>query len=512
MSTELSPEIQALLNEPSEFISRLCIMHKQEQKITKFKLNRAQKELLGALEEHDRIIVLKARQLGVSTLTRAWHFWKAYMSDEPRQYAVISHTRPSAEELHRIERTFYENLPAPLRKPLARSSVRTLKFEGTGAQVTTYTAGGKGGTRSFAMNSAHLSEFAFYDEQEEVMATVMAAVGDGQVIIESTPNVYGDMFHQLVEGARNGENGWKLVFFPWYMYEPYQVDVEDTFRLSESDQRYADEFGLTNEQMAWRRQQIRTLGKAKFRREYPATIEECFKSTAQSFFDQDKLNKIEPVDLGSHAHRMYVDAVPGDEYVIGVDVGAGVGGDYSVASVVSVSTRQPVYHYVDNRVSPPRFAEKILDIQAQYNDARVIVESNNHGMMVLHRLRELKARRLFRENDKDFKTTVRTRPLMFGALREVIENDIITHLCKHTLDELKRISYRNDKPQAPKNGHDDLTISLCLCYYALKDIPLSVTHSVRKSMIDRHIEALRAKRARRAIPWSVTGGNSQGTY
>jgi hypothetical protein len=512
MLTEHPPEIQAVLDEPGEFISRLCIMHKQEQRITRFDLNAAQRELLEVLQTSDRVIVLKARQLGVSTLTRAWHFWKAYIADEPRQYAVLSHTRASAEELHRIERTFYENLPQPLRKPLRRSSVRTLKFEDTGAQVTTYTASGRGGTRSFAMNSAHLSEFAFYENQEEVMATVMAAVGDGQVVIESTPNVFGDMFHTLVEGARSGENGWKLVFFPWYMHDAYQMEPEGTFRMSEEARRLQDEYDLSDAQMYWRQTQIRTLGKAKFRREYPCSIEECFRGSARSFFDAAKLKEIEPLDLGSREHRMYSDALPGDKYIIGVDVGAGVGGDSSAVTVVSASTRQPVYHYVDNQISPTRLAEKLLDFQKQYNDAKLIVESNNHGMMVLHRLRELRVRHLYLENGKDFKTSPRTRPLMFDSLREAVEDGIITHLDRHTLDELKTIAYINDKPQAPKNGHDDITISMCLCYYVLKDMPLHVNHSVRKSMMDKYIAKARARDARRAIPWNATGGNKRGTY
>ena len=94
--------VPELLQDPKEFISRLCIMHKQKQRLHRFELNRAQLELIEALKTHNRIIVLKARQLGISTLTRAWHFYQAYMADQPRQFAVVSHTRPSAEELHRI--------------------------------------------------------------------------------------------------------------------------------------------------------------------------------------------------------------------------------------------------------------------------------------------------------------------------------------------------------------------------------------------------------------------------
>ena len=506
--------VESLLSDPGEFISRLCIMHKREQRLARFDLNNAQQELLDALQIHNRIIVLKARQLGISTLTRAWHFHKAYTATQPRQFAVISHTRSSAEELHRIERTFYSNLPAPLRKPLERSSVRTLKFKGSGSELRTYTASGRGGTRSYAMNSAHLSEFAFYENQEETMATVMAAVGDGQIIIESTPNVHGDMFHELVMGAIDESNGWKLIFFPWYIHDAYQAPVKSYTRFSAKDAKYMDDMNLTKEQMAWRQTQVRTLGLDKFKREYPSTVEECFKSTSSHFFSSEALSKIDPIDLGSHEHRCYSDAIKGDAYVMGVDVGAGLGGNgnYSALTIASLTTRQPVYHYISNTVSPVRFAEVILKLWNQYNHCRILVESNNHGQLVLHRLRELKVKNLYQKDGKDFTTNHKTRPLLFGALREAVEEGTIMHLDAKVIEELRAIVYLHDKPQAPKGGFDDATISLALCYYLLNKRPIEVTHSVKRSIMEEYIKKQKAKSAKRAVPWNVTGGNKRGTW
>ena len=152
---------KGIIGNPDEFIGRLTVMNKEKQRLTRLRLNEAQEKLMGVLKEHDRVIVLKARHLGVSTLCRAWHFWNAYTALHPQTFAVVSHTRQSAEDLHRMEKTFYQNLPAPLRKPLQKASAKTLKFKDTGANVRVFTAGGKGGTRSFSMSSAHLSEFAF---------------------------------------------------------------------------------------------------------------------------------------------------------------------------------------------------------------------------------------------------------------------------------------------------------------------------------------------------------------
>jgi hypothetical protein len=512
----VSPEIEDLLQNPEKFISRLTIMHKQKQRLSKFDLNTPQKILLETLRNHNRVIILKARQMGISTLTRGWHFWQAYMSDEPRQYAVISHTRDSSEELHRMEKTFYENLPDPLRRPLAKSSAKTLQFKDSGSAVRTYTAGGKGGTRSFAMNSVHLSEFAFYENQEEVMATVMAAVGDGQIIIESTPNVPGDKFHELVEGARKGENGWKLVFFPWFVHKHYTAaELPGWYIPTAREKVVQEEHQLSVEQLFWRRQQLKTLGSDKFVREYPATIEEAFRASGVQFFDPEALSEIKGLDMGSHEHRQYALPEPGEAYVMGVDVGSGLGKktDFSAITVISASTRQPVYHFISNKTPPSKLADKIVDIWKRYNEPRVIVESNGNGMWVIHRLKELKVRNLYKDkNGKPFRTTVGTRPLMFQAIKAVVDGGVIHSLDKHVLDELTTIVYIKDKPQAAKKKNDDVTISMALCYYLLEKMPLLVSRSVKTAMMEKHIASMRAKKSKRAIPWNVRGGNKTGGY
>ena len=226
------------------------------------------------------------------------------------------------------------------------------------------------------------------------------------------------------------------------------------------------------------------------------------------------MDKIEAVDLGSHEHRCYSDAVKGDAYVMGVDVGAGLGGkgNYSAITIASLTTRQPVYHYFSNTVSPVRLAEVILNLWKQYNHCRILVESNNHGQLVLHRLRELKVKNLYQKNGKDFTTNHKTRPLLFGAIREAIEEGTIMHLDAKVIEELRAIVYLHDKPQAPKGGFDDATISMALCYYLLNKKSIHVTHSVRKSIMDDYIKKQKAKSAQRIVPWNVTGGNKRGSW
>jgi len=260
---------------------------------------------------------------------------------------------------------------------------------------------------------------------------------------------------------------------------------------------------------------LKTLGQEKFIREYPATIEEAFRSRGVQFFDPAALAKIEPLEMGSHEHRQYAPPMPGEAYVLGVDVGSGLGKktDFSAITVISGSTRQPVYHFISNTTPPGKLAEEIVKVWTRYHQPKVIVESNGNGQWVLHKLKELKVKGLYKDDKgRPFRTTVGTRPSLFQAIKEVVDNGIITQLDQHVLDELKTIVYIRDKPQAAKRKNDDVTISMALCYYLLERMPLMVSHSVKRAMMEKHIASMKAKKSNRTLPWNVRGGNKTGGY
>jgi hypothetical protein len=164
---------------------------------------------------------LKARQIGASTIVRAYFTWKALMSEEPLRLGIMSYTHESAQYLHSLDKTFVEGLPSAMRRPLDSSTSRTIKLKDSGAELRSFTSGMKGGgTRSYALSDLHLSEFAHYDDQEEVLSNAVSTVGEGgQIVIETTANGPGDKYHQMVVGCPG--NGWTLFWSPWYEHTAY---------------------------------------------------------------------------------------------------------------------------------------------------------------------------------------------------------------------------------------------------------------------------------------------------
>ena len=240
--------IEQVLKDRETFCQMLQIKHKQQRKFVPFSPNDAQKRLWKVLDEHSRVIVVKARQVGISTATRAWQFHRAYTTPHPEVFAVLSFHDRSARNLRRMDRAWLRGLPSLMQRPLALDSATDSEFEDTGAGVSSFTTGGRGGTRSYDFTGAHLSEFAFYTDPGEVLSQVVSTVGDGSLVIESTANAPGDAFHRLIEGAP--ENGWHVFTYWWWQHKAYQdAVVPPDFVRSEQEDELASRFGLTDRQL-----------------------------------------------------------------------------------------------------------------------------------------------------------------------------------------------------------------------------------------------------------------------
>ena len=498
-----------------DFISSLYIFNKNTSRLAFFDMNEAQHRLLEVLLTSNRIIIPKARQLGISTLIRGFFFKQAFCATEPQTWAVISHTYNSAEHLARMDKTFYKHLPPKFQKRLSKSNTRHTVFADSGAGLSVYTAGGRGGTRSFSASAAHLSEFAFYADQEEVLAQTLATVGEGQVVIESTPNTPGDKFHQLIEGSLKGENEWTVLFLPWFTNSAYRSAPKKNYQPTVKELTLMEAEQLDIEQVYWRRKQIRTLGIAKFRREYPGSIDECFMASSRPWFDRESLNAIAVLSSGKRTRRAIKEANPQEAYIVGVDVSAGVGSDYSAVTVVSLATRQPVYHFESNEIRPTALADEVVRIADMYNEATVIVEANDHGRSTLTRLEMLQYRNLWKDKKGNYFIQKRaTRTPLFEMLRDQVENRSFDALDERLLGQMKMFHWDEVKqrPDHPSGQHDDLLMSFGLALWGCKDIPLSIIHNIRANLIESFKRKERIKRLSKSIPWRPTVPRNRSPY
>ena len=176
-----------------------------------FRFNPAQRRLHELLEKQKaetgrvRAIVLKARQLGVSTYVAARKFHQAIHNPGLR-VAVVGHERRASSNLFGIVKRFYDHLPEEIRPSIGTSNAEELIFDKLDFGYIVSVATNEGTGRSATAQLLHASEAAFWADLPLQMASLLQVVPDidgSEVIIETTANGYND-FHSLWRKAQAG--------------------------------------------------------------------------------------------------------------------------------------------------------------------------------------------------------------------------------------------------------------------------------------------------------------------
>ncbi len=509
-----------------EFIQRFLKIRAKDGSIIPLTLNPPQRRLYDAIKEQwdagkpVRIIILKARQMGFSTLTEAIIFWMVVTAFHV-EAMIVANKDDATRNLFLMSKRYLDLLPEPL-KPMQRSSNaqelvfdRPAKYKGSrlglGSRIRCATAGGDGIGRSYTLKALHLSEFAFWPgDKLDTLTGLMQAVPDlpgTLVVIESTANGYDEFKKQwdrAVKAQTEGREGFVPIFFAWFEMPEYRRPVPKGFQRTEEEEALAQTFGLDDEQLAWRRWCIdNNCGGDlnKFRQEYPATPDEAFIATGSCVFDKEKIvlrrrqvaqekwergmfritygtgggiaawqwepDRAGPIRIRTHP-------VAGVPYVLGGDT-AGTGSDYFAAHVLDNRTGEQVA-VVHHRFGERMFAEQCYCLGMYYGEALIGIETNYSTYPQLC-LEELGYRNFYVRQRLDtytgnlvnafgFETTTKSRPLIIDGLKDVAKGALETITDYETLGEMLTFVYDEKwKPQAEEGEHDDLVMSLAIAHF-----------------------------------------------
>lgn len=468
--------------------------------ITPLKLNQAQEILDKAVqaqldtEGKIRVIILKARQQGLSTYTGGYLYYSV-SQQKARKAMVVTHHADSTRALFDMTKRFHEHCPEILKPHTKYSSRRELSFDILDSSFVVATAGGDSVGRGETLTHVHCSELAFWPKSnaEEVWNGLLQAVPNAPgtaVFVESTANGVSGIYYDLWRGAVEGKNGFVPVFIPWYADPTYREPVPDKFERTPDEIELADLYDLDDEQLMFRRRKVAQNGIDLFKQEYPSEPEEAFLTTGRPVFNLEKLQEqlketrdveerlaLEGEDFVKHMRgelTTYRKIDPGEQYIIGADVAMGVSrGDYSVAQVLDSKKRQVATWR--GRVHPDYFADVLRALGYFYNEARIIVENNGHGILTCTRLGKDYAYPNFytevqvdKITDKEtiklgFSTTARTKPLIIDQLRASLREDELEINDKTTLREmLTYIVTDSGSMEAEPGCFDDCVMSLAL--------------------------------------------------
>lgn len=509
--TKLDPKQKAArkrLLEDFEFYAKHAVkIRTKSGEILPLVLNKVQKRFLSdCLDQLDtvgyiRMVVLKGRQQGLSTVVSAFIFW--YVSQHKGQRGlVVAHVKDSTDTLFQMYKRAYDNCPEMLRPAKKASNKRELTFGALDSGIVVATAGGEGIARGETLQCMHLSEVAFWPStfaKENFNGLIQALPNSPGTMcfVESTANGVGNQFHQLWQSAEDGSSGFRPFFSAWFESPEYREDPPSGLERTPEEDALAREFGLDDAQLYWRRRKIAANGIELFNQEYPCTPEEAFITSGRPVFDQRAL-----MDMLDAAHepiaRMAVEPSPrghvvaehprgellvyhkkedNETYAIGADVAVGIrnpeNADWCVAQVLDSQMRQVAVWR--GQVTPDEYARVLYALGMYFNMALIAPERNGHGLLVCVRLwsdlnypqvyMDLKEGQMAEKETVNlgFQTNVASRPLIIDKLRGYIREGEIQIYDRTTLNELQTfVVTESGKMQAEQGCYDDTVMALAI--------------------------------------------------
>jgi hypothetical protein len=434
-----------------------------------------------------RNVVLKARQLGITTYVAARFFIKTIT--QPGTVTVqVAHDQESAEEIFRIVHRFWENLPEGMQTGAlmtSRANVRQIVFPRLDSEYRVATAADPNAGRGMTIHNLHCSEVARWPgDGVETLSSLRSAVpGNGEIVLESTPNGAGGVFYD--EWQRADETGYVRHFFPWWYDEAYAIqDAGNLHPLSPEEQELIDREGLREDQIAWRRvnrAQLRGLAAQEFA-EDPTS---CFIASGECVFDLEAVDRalklcVEPLETRDNGRLMiWFPPQVGKQYLIGVDpAGGGSEGDYSCAEVVE--RRSGIQCAELHGHFPPReLATKLIELANSYCGALLVIERNNHGHGVLAHLQVLGYLHVFRQGEQDgWWTSAVSRPAMVENLAAVLAEQPGLFRSRRLLNELRTFVRQADGKSAAVSGaHDDCVMAMAIALAARRNLAGKISHT-----------------------------------
>lgn len=463
---EIIREIVKSGKDPVYFINNYCRISHPLKGLIPFKTFDYQDDLLNDFNDHRFTVILKARQLGISTIVAAYVVW-LMLFHRDKNILVMATKFSTAANLVKKVKMIMRNLPDWIRIASISIDNRTSFELSNGSQIKATSTSGDAG-RSEALSLLVIDEAAHVDGLDKLWTGLYPTLSTGgRCIALSTPNGVGNWFHKTYIEAEQEENKFKPVCLPW--------DVHP-----ERDQ-------------AWFEEETKNMS----RRQIAQELECNFNTSGETVIHPDDLERVQNA-IVEPKHRtgfdrnywIWEERREDNSYMVVADVARGDGADYSVFHVFKLETMEVIAEY-QGKPSLDMYATILDQVGREYGDALMVVENVGIGISVLEKLIELEYPNIYYSikgtheyvdgatasvNSNavaGFTTSSKTRPLIVAKLEEFVRNKLINTYSVRLFNEFKTFIWNNGKPQAMRTYHDDLVMSLAIgCW--IRDTALTV--------------------------------------
>jgi hypothetical protein len=453
---EMIKEIVKSGKDPVYFINNYAKISHPMRGLIPFRTYPFQDDLLKNFNDHRFNVILKARQLGISTITAAYVVWMM-MFHRDKNILVMATKFGTAANLVKKVKQIIRNLPPWLMVATISVDNRTSFELSNGSQIKASSTSADAG-RSEALSLLVIDEAAHVEGLDELWTGLYPTLSTGgRCIALSTPNGVGNWFHQTYADADAAANDFFPTKLRWAVHP-------------ERDQE-------------WFEKETRNMS----RRQIAQELECNFNMSGETVLSPEDLTSIEENDILEPDYRTGFDRNlwiwekynPEHSYLLVADVSRGDGKDYSAFHVLDLHTLNQVAEY-QGKVNLDMYSNLLNTTGREYGNCMLVVENNNIGFAVLEKLIEMEYPNLYHSIKSTheyvdsymaevhsnavagFTTSSKTRPLIIAKLEEFIRNKLITLRSSRTLNEMKTFIWNNGKPEAMRSYNDDLVMSLAI--------------------------------------------------
>lgn len=444
--------------DPAYFIKNYAKIQHPLKGTIPFELYQFQEDCLESFQKNRFNIVLKSRQLGLSTVSAAYATWLAIFYKD-KNVLVIATKLATAQNFIKKVAVMLQSLPKWLLMPKFEPSKQQISFS-NGSQIKAVPTSEDAG-RSEALSLLIVDECAFIRDFDTIWTGLYPTLTTGgNAILISSPNGVGGLYYRLWVEAEAGTNEFNPIRLPWTVHPEH------------------DE--------AWFIKETRNLPKRKVSQEYLCD----FITSGDTFLQSEDLEEFRsqihpPVEKSGLDRNVWIWDHPSVDknYVISADVARGDASDYSAFHVIDQSNCEVVAEYM-GKIPPEKFADLLSEWGKKYNNAFICPENNTFGYFVNVKLRDSGYSKLYYHNHKGdpfsyiptdqtelpgFPTNQKTRVQVLTKLEELIRNKTLKCHSQRLYDQLQAFVWNNNKPMASKDSHDDLIMSLAIGAWLVED-------------------------------------------
>ncbi len=476
---EIVKEILKSGKDPAYFINNYCRISHPMKGLIPFKTYPYQDDLLRDFNDYRFNVILKARQLGISTICAAYCVWFMLYHKE-KNILVLATKLSTATNLVRKVKAIMKSLPDWLRISDIIVDNRTSFELSNGSIIKAASTSGDAG-RSEALSLLVVDEAAHIERMNEIWTAIYPTLSTGgRCVALSTPSGVGNWFHKTYIDAVDSDNDFHPINRPW--------DVHP-----ERDK-------------TWFEKETKNMS----RRQIAQELECNFNTSGDTVIHPDDISWInesikEPdyrtgYDRNFWIWEKYIEEA---SYLLVADVARGDGADNSVFHVIKLETMEVVAEY-QGKPNLDMYATMLMSAGQEYGNCLLVVENNGIGISILEKLQTLGYPNLYysikatheyvnahqgQVDDRavaGFTTSTKTRPLIVAKLEEFVRNKLIKTYSSRLFHEVKTFIWHNGKPQAMRSYHDDLIMSLAIgCW--VRDTALQVDKKdveYKKAMLD----------------------------